>query len=145
MAIAGLVLGLVPAAVIALIMIFGGITALMTPPTSVSSRISDDKPAATVQENGPVVSLGTVDITLADGHCLRLGLALQLAAGQTDDGKTDWSDAYDVAIDHYRAETSAGLATPDARAAAEQEVVARTTTAYPGIVTDVYYTQFVMQ
>ncbi|SNY44269.1 protein of unknown function [Paractinoplanes atraurantiacus] len=83
MAIAGLVLGLIPTAVIALILILGGIGALLAPVSSVSSRLSDDTSATSApQGKGEVVAVGDpLTINLADDHYLKLAMSLQPAAG----------------------------------------------------------------
>lgn len=65
MAIAGLVLGLIPLGIIALILILGGIGVLMAPVSSVSSKLSEKTTAP--QGGGAVIPLDAVTINLADG------------------------------------------------------------------------------
>ncbi|MEV6301368.1 flagellar basal body-associated FliL family protein [Actinoplanes sp. NPDC051861] len=142
MAIAGLVLGLVPAVIIAVIMIVGGIGALMTPVSSLSSRTSEqvEDPAA----RGPVVPLeNTLTVNLADDHYLKLGLALQLAPGQP--AQLDTSTATNLAVENYTGRSIAELSTEQGRISAKEKLREDIVQAYQDAVVDVYFTAFVTQ
>jgi flagellar basal body-associated protein FliL len=148
MAIAGLVLGVVPMAVLVVILIFGGIGALLAPMSSASSRMSGDSVTSeqtpAPRGKGVVVALEEpLTIKLADGHYLRLGMALQLAAGQSD--QLDTSAAIRLAVDEYTGREIGELETERGRDAAKQDLVESTAEAYRGAVIDVYFTQFVAQ
>jgi flagellar FliL protein len=143
MAIAGLVLGLIPLATLVVILIFGGIGALIAPLSSVTSKVSERTSTSAPQGNGPVVPLEAVTINLADDHYLRLGMALQLAAGQSD--RLDTSEAMNLAVENYTGRPLSELEDDQGRQAAKDKLIASVKTAYHGAVTDVYFTQFVTQ
>ncbi|UQU62039.1 DUF4190 domain-containing protein [Couchioplanes caeruleus] len=145
MAIAGLVLGVVPVAVIALILVLGGVGALVAPISSMSRAAGERAaPADGPREKGAVVALDApLTINLADGHYLKLGMALQLDAGRT--GPIDTSAAAGLAVDLYTGRSIGELATEQGRAAVKRQHADRTRAAYPGVVIDIYYTTFVTQ
>ena len=95
-----------------------------------------------------IAKLDDITLNLADGHYLKLGLALQLApkalvTDYTTGGSA--SVALDLTIRVLGADTYNQLMQPafraEAKAALDKEVVA----AYGGLVEQVYFTDFVMQ
>lgn len=107
---------------------------------------------------GPVVLLDPVTLSLADGHYLKVGLALQLAPGEgaaaggghaeSDEpamSAEETAQALDVAITLFGARTMDQLHLPDERADAKADLVRALKKAYDGRVTDVYFTAFAMQ
>lgn len=102
-------------------------------------------PAAPVApEPGIVLPLDPIYINLAQGHFLKLGMALQ---GSKKAGKElDGSQALDIAIDTFSGEDMATLGDLEVRAKLKTELVTKVTESYPeDEVIDVYFTEFVMQ
>lgn len=91
---------------------------------------------------GVVVALEPVTLNLADGHYLKLGLALQAtkAAKEAPDG----SKALDIAIAMLSDRPPAELTSAKARAEVKKKLVEKVDEAYEHEVMDVYFTQFVM-
>jgi flagellar FliL protein len=102
-------------------------------------------PAAPVApEPGIVLPLDPIYVNLAQGHFLKLGMALQ---GSKKAGKElDGSQALDIAIDTFSGEDMATLGDLEVRAKLKKELVEKVTESYPeDEVIDVYFTEFVMQ
>lgn len=98
-------------------------------------------------EPGSVVPLDHVQINLAEGHYLRLGLSLQLTAdaGGEGHGEFDGSQALDAAIDVFSGRSVAEVAKEGQRAKLKQELVHLLEERYHGDVMDVYFTEFVTE
>jgi flagellar FliL protein len=94
-------------------------------------------------EPGHVLPLEPIYVNLAQGHFLKLGMALQgsKAAGEELDG----SQALDVAIETFSGQDMETLADLEVRTELKQELVEKVTEAYEDEVIDVYFTEFVMQ
>jgi len=91
---------------------------------------------------GEVVALDPIQVNLADGHYLSIGIALQLVDGVAE---ADGSKALDAVIDLYSGRDMAELVKPKARARLKKELVAELKELYEKEVMDVYLTQFVTQ
>jgi flagellar FliL protein len=104
-------------------------------------------PTTTVKENnGEVDKITSVTINLADGHYVKLGLALQLKEGiKATEFDPQSAKALDLAISTLGEHTMAQLTPPAGREAFKQELNQRVVTAYNGKVTEIYFTEFVMQ
>jgi flagellar FliL protein len=104
---------------------------------------SGEKEAPPPPEPGVVLPLDAVTINLADGHYLKVKLALQATvdAGEELDG----SKALDVAISHFSELKMAELSTAEGRDKVKHELVEKVGEAYEGEIIDIYYTEFVMQ
>jgi flagellar FliL protein len=94
-------------------------------------------------EPGKVVALDAVTLNLADGHFLKLKLALQATTEATED--PDGSKAVDIAISQFSNLPLADLSSNAAREKAKKELAAKVEKAYDGKIMDVYFTEFVMQ
>ena len=105
---------------------------------------------------GPVVETEPMTLNLADGHYLKVGLALQLAApeegeaagGHGGGGKEEGpstAKALDLAITAFSSHTKKELSNPQKRNAVKKHLAAEIAEAYHGEVLDIYFTQFVMQ
>jgi flagellar FliL protein len=105
---------------------------------------------------GPVVALEPLTLNLADGHYLKLGLALQAteavaeeAAAHGAEGPAapllDGARALDAAISVLGDRTYAQLLAPGGRAKAKAALEKEIKHRYEGEVLTVYLTQFVMQ
>jgi flagellar protein FliL len=92
---------------------------------------------------GTVLALEAVTVNLAEGHYLKLKLALQLTdkAGAEMDG----SKALDLAITAYTNKPMAELASEEGRNKVKEELLKQVEEAYPEEVMDIYVTTFVMQ
>ncbi|KAA1417695.1 flagellar basal body-associated FliL family protein [Nocardioides humilatus] len=96
---------------------------------------------------GPVAPLDHVQINLAQGHYLRLGLSLQLtdAVSGEHGGEFDGSKALDAAIEIFSGRDVAELAKDGQRAKLKKELVKVLEERYEGEVMDVYFTEFVTE
>jgi len=105
---------------------------------------------------GQVVTLDPITLNLADGHYLKLTLALQLseaaapATGSVDAAAAtapavDGAKALDAAIAIFGEHTYNQLIDPKGRLAAQKQVTDEVKKRYDGDVLGVYYTQFLMQ
>jgi flagellar FliL protein len=94
-------------------------------------------------EPGAVVALDAVTINLADGHYLKVKLALQATADAHEE--PDGSKALDAAIEHFSDMKMAELSSSEGRAKAKHDLTEKVSEAYEGEVMDIYYTEFVMQ
>jgi flagellar FliL protein len=94
-------------------------------------------------EPGAVLALDAVTINLADGHYLKIKLALQatVEAGEELDG----SKALDVTISQFSDVKMAELSSSGGREKAKTELLEKVKEAYEGEIIDIYFTEFVMQ
>ncbi len=92
---------------------------------------------------GAVVKVEPIYLNLADGHYLKLGLALQATASAPKE--VDGSKALDAAIDVFSNMTVDQLTTPATRQAAKLKLTERVVEDYEDEVMDVYLTEFVTQ
>ena len=107
--------------------------------------------------HGPVQNLEPITLNLADGHFLKVGLALQLAEAEGGGGHGGGGDelpaakALDIAISLLGTHTMDDLAAPKARELVKKELSEKVSKAYTDpvthqpMVTKVYFTEFVMQ
>lgn len=98
--------------------------------------------APSAPKPGEVVALEPIQVNLADGHYLRLGLALQLTEGTA---KVDGSKALDLSIDLFTGTSADRLAQPTYRDQLKKRLEARLQKSYDGEVMGVYFTDFVTQ
>lgn len=97
-------------------------------------------------EPGAVLRMDPISINLADGHYLKLGIALQVVAEPSSaHGDPDGSKALDLAIDEFSGKPMAELASKEARAAAKEHLLHAVEEAYHHDIMDIYFTDFVMQ
>lgn len=92
---------------------------------------------------GAVVTIDPISINLAEGHYLKLGLALQQTAAVTEN--VDGSKALDTAIELYSNKSMAELSDPTSREAVKKELTEKIEKKYDDEVMAVYFTQYVMQ
>ncbi len=91
---------------------------------------------------GEVVALDPIQVNLADGHYLSVGIALQLAEGAHE---ADGSKALDAVISLYSGRQIEELAKPKTRGELKEELKHELGKLYHEEVMDVYLTQFVTQ
>ncbi len=96
---------------------------------------------------GPVLKLESITVNLADGHFLKLGLALEMdPEGAAHGGEApDGSAALDIAIDQLSNLDIKELNSTEARHEAKERLTEEIKEAYHGAVAKVYFTEFVMQ
>jgi flagellar FliL protein len=92
---------------------------------------------------GVVVKLDPINVNLAGGHYLKVGMALQAtkAAGEEVDG----AKALDIAISTLSNRTLAELSSNANREKVKEELKKKIEKAYEEEVMDIYFTEFVMQ
>ena len=101
------------------------------------------KPSAPKEpEPGEVMTLEPIQVNLADGHYLRIGIALQLTA---DAHEADGSRALDAVIDLFSGVDQAELVKAGQRHEFKEHLEERLHEDYHGDVMEVYFTEFVTQ
>ncbi|GAA1800985.1 hypothetical protein GCM10009682_23320 [Luedemannella flava] len=94
---------------------------------------------------GTVLVLDTVTVNLADGHYLKMKLALQSTAEADGHGGLEGSHAQDLAITAYTGRTIGELSSVAGRRQAKAQLLEVVKKAYDGKVMDIYFTEFVTQ
>jgi len=94
-------------------------------------------------EPGAVLPLEAITVNLADGHFLKVRIALQLTADVAEE--PDGSKALDILISQFSNKSIAELASSAAREEEKKKLVQHIGEAYEDEVMDVYFTEFVMQ
>ena len=92
---------------------------------------------------GEVVVMEPIQVNLAEGHYLRIGIALQLTADVAH--AADGSKALDLVIEAFNGCTTEELASPKERHKIKEELLHEVEEAYHYEVMDVYFTEFVTQ
>lgn len=121
--------------VVAAILVLGVGYKMMAPKKAV-------KPGPPVE--GLVVSMDAMTLNLADGHFLKLQMALQEIKGKGG-AELDTSKAADLAIREFSGLPMSALATDAAREAKKAELLAKLEVAYPKELMAIYFKGFVMQ
>jgi flagellar protein FliL len=93
-------------------------------------------------EPGEIVKLDPIQINLADGHYLRLGLSLQLSNAAHE---ADGSKALDAAIEMFSGRNLSYVQKNEHRAELKEKLSEELEHAYHGDVMEVYFTEFVTQ
>jgi flagellar protein FliL len=91
---------------------------------------------------GEVVALEPIQINLADGHYLRIGVALQLTEAAHE---VDGSKALDAVIELFSGAEPAELANPEKRHEYKKHLEKELAHSYHGDVLEVYFTELVTQ
>lgn len=91
---------------------------------------------------GEVIALEPIQVNLADGHYLSIGIALQEVEGGHG---ADGSKALDAVINLYSGRDVKELVKPEVRAELKKELVKEIDELYHHEVMDVYLTSFVTQ
>lgn len=91
---------------------------------------------------GEVMTLEPIQVNLADGHYLRVGIALQLSA---EAHEADGSKALDATIDLFSGVDRAELAKAGQRQELKRQLEEELHGDYHGDVLEVYFTEFVTQ
>ena len=129
----------------------GGDAAAATKP---SEAAHSDQEAAEVATHGPVQNLEPITLNLADGHFLKVGIALQLADAGGGHGAAEElpsAKALDIAISLLGSYTMDDLKRSEDRELVKKKLSDQVAKAYVDplthdqMVTKVYFTEFVMQ
>lgn len=99
--------------------------------------------AAKEPKKGEVVVADSIHINLADGHFLKIGIALQVIEGPADE--PDPSEALDATISLFSGKEIKEVEEPKKREGLKKELKKELEHAYHGDVMDVYFTEFVVQ
>jgi flagellar FliL protein len=91
---------------------------------------------------GAILPLESTQINLADGHYLKIGIALQLVDGA---GEVDGSKALDATIDLFSGLDVADVSRGQTRTALKRRLDTQLEERYDGDVMGVYFTEFVTQ
>ena len=104
------------------------------------------KPSGGAEEGpkpGLIVALEPTQINLASGHYLKLGIALQLVEGASEE--VDGSKALDATIDLFSGQDVADISKEETRKALKRKLGSELEERYDGEVLGVYFTEFVTQ
>ena len=91
---------------------------------------------------GAMLPLESTQINLADGHYLKIGIALQLVEGAAE---VDGSKALDATIDLFSGQDVADISKEETRKALKRKLGSELEERYDGEVLGVYFTEFVTQ
>lgn len=91
---------------------------------------------------GEVAPLDSIQINLAEGHYLRLGIALQLTDSATE---VDGSKALDAAIEVFSGRSIGDVDDGKTREKLRDQLEGKLEERYPDEVMDVYFTEYVTQ
>lgn len=96
---------------------------------------------------GEIAQIEAININLADGRFLRVGIALQLIEGvdKSEFEKGETAKANDLLIDKLGGRSMEELGSTEGRAQIKTELKEELMEIYEGEVVDVYLTDFVMQ
>ena len=108
-----------------------------------SGPSEEEKKEAAKPKPGEVVKIDPIHINLADGHFLKLGLALQ--ATENAHEPPDGSKALDLAIALFSGKEVTEINSGKHREEAKKHLLKEVGEAYEGEVMDVYFTEFVTQ
>jgi flagellar FliL protein len=142
-------LKLIIGAVVLLAVGGGAASVLMKPPKAKTTLVAGQTaPTTTTLPSGPLEKFDDITLNLADGHYLKIGLALQLTKkAKPDDYVTGGAaaKAFDLTISTFGAKTYAQLAAPGGRDATKAVLQKAIIATYNGEVSAIYLTDFVMQ
>ena len=99
------------------------------------------------QEKGPVVKMDPININLAEGHYLRIAIALGLSAEVVVDEKHefDTAPASDVVLSTFSGVAMADLTSAEGHEHAREQLLEALASHYGDEIVHVYFTEFVMQ
>lgn len=96
---------------------------------------------------GEIATVEPININLKDGHFLRVGMALQLVEGvpAAEFMKGETAKANDAVIEMLGGTDMAAISNAEGREKVKKELKKKLKETYEGEVTDVFFTDFVMQ
>ena len=94
-----------------------------------------------------VINLSETSINLVDGHYLRVAVSLGLCADVVLAAPADFmgAPAQDIVVSTLSGSTMVDLATSGGRDTAKKALTEQISAAYPGVVYEVFFVEFVMQ
>ncbi len=107
--------------------------------------------AAPAPEPGPVLKLDPINVNLADGHFLKVGVALQTVLDEGGHGEPDGSKALDIMIANLSNRSITELQSNANREKVKADLKKKIVKAYVdphtkhSTMMDLYFTEFVMQ
>lgn len=133
---------LIPAVVLALGLAAGG---YFMGGSGSAAADAKAKPEAPVP--GGIATMDPLSINLADGHFLKVGVAVEVAEGvdPAEFQKGEISKTKDLIIDRVAGLPMDQLTSPEGRKKIKEELVKAAKKIYPDEVLDLYFTDFVMQ
>lgn len=148
---------LLPAAVICVIMLGGGYflggkmsAGSAAAPVAEASAEAEAEPEEKA-ELGHLETLDALNVNLADGHFLRIAVALEIGEHEGGDGhgkdeaEFPTAPAADLVLSTFSGRSMPELATHEGREAAREELFTAISEKYGDKVVSVYLTEFVMQ
>ena len=134
---------LVPAIVLALGILGGGYFM----GSGGSADAGENTPTTEPVALGEIATMEAINVNLADGHFLRVGLALQLIEGveKSEFEKGETAKANDLLISNLGGRSMTELASADGRELIKTHLKEQMKEVYEGDVVDVFFTDFVMQ
>jgi flagellar FliL protein len=126
---------------VVLIVVAAAVYFLLLAPKSGSTEAA----AEPAPSPGVVLVIDPISVNLAEGHYLRIGLALQLTTEVSKEEKPDGSKALDAAITLFSGRTVADVSDPATRESLRAELEKTLEENYHGEVMGVYFTNFVTQ
>jgi flagellar FliL protein len=114
-------------------------------PADAAATSSEESEVA--EEHGPVVTMDPININLAEGHYLRIAIALGLSAEAKVDEEHgfDTAPASDVVLSTFSGMAMSELTSADGREHTREQLLEALADHYGGDVVHVYFTEFVMQ
>jgi flagellar FliL protein len=128
---------------LAILVIAGGVYIFLGRGAETAPAATEVAVAAPVV-NGAVIKLEPIFINLKDDRFLKLGLALQTSL-EGKDAELDGSMALDAAIEVFSDKDIQQLVGGTGRSELKEQLIELVTEGYGSQVTDIYFTEFVMQ
>jgi len=135
---------LIPAVVLALGLAAGG---YFMGGSGGGDASASDEPVKEELVPGGVATMDPLSVNLADGHFLKVGIALELVEGVEvgEFMKGEISKAKDLLIDRMGGLPMEQLTSPDGRKAIKEDLAKAAKKLFKDEVIDIYFTDFVMQ
>ena len=129
--------------------VLGGRGGAPASPAAAAGTEAEATPEAEVEhEKGPVVNMDPININLAEGHYLRIAIALGLSAEVKIDekhGEFDTAPASDVVLSTFSGMAMADLTSAEGREHTREQLLEALASHYGDEIVHVYFTEFVMQ
>jgi flagellar protein FliL len=138
-----LILMIVPTVLLVLAVVYFLFLKPSAAPPAASATASATPSASPSYKSGPVLQIEPITINLANGHFLKLGMALQETADAGEE--MNGAHALDRAIALYSGKSMDELSTKDGREKSKAKLLEQVMEDYEKKVFAIYYTTFVMQ
>jgi flagellar FliL protein len=138
-----LILMIVPTVLLVLAVVYFLFLKPSAAPPAAAAAPSATPSASPSYKKGPVLQIEPITINLANGHFLKLGMALQETADAGEE--MNGAHALDRAIALYSNKSMDELASKDGREKSKEKLLEQVMEDYEKKVFAIYYTTFVMQ